>query len=94
MGEIGVYTFGEGGNGVGGYILDEHNIAGWINGPTGEELRPIVHNGREGRDENGMVFTKGSPEDDSYYSPYLVYRIGKKLGLDVPKTEIDTEVVK
>ena len=88
MSEIGVYTFGEGGNRAGGYIFDDSNIAKWIMGPTGE-LRPIVHNNREGHDENGMVFSKSYIDDDSYYAPYLVCEIGKRIGLDVPRTEID-----
>ena len=36
----------------------------------------------------GYIHNKLHKEDDSYYSPYLVYEIGKKVGIDVPETEI------
>lgn len=36
----------------------------------------------------GYIHNKLHREDDSYYSPYLVYEIGKKIGIDVPETEV------
>lgn len=82
----GRYTFGDGGSSsIGGYIFGEKDIAKWMMDYTGEE-RPIIYN--EKIDENGMAYTKSYKDDDSYYAPYLVYKIGEKLGVDVPKTEL------
>lgn len=36
----------------------------------------------------GYIHNKLYEEDDSYYAPYLVYEIGKKIEIDVPETEI------
>lgn len=37
---------------------------------------------------SGYIHTKRGTEDDSYYAPYLVYEIGKKVGINVPETEM------
>ena len=37
---------------------------------------------------SGYIHTKRYKEDDSYYAPYLVYKIGKKVGINVPETEM------
>lgn len=82
----GHYTFGDGGSSsIGGYIFGEKDIVKWMMDYTGEE-RPIIYN--EKIDENGMAYTKSDTDDDSYYAPYLVYKIGEKLGVDIPKTEL------
>lgn len=38
--------------------------------------------------KTAYIYNKSSGEDDGYYAPYLVYEIGKQLGIKVPETEI------
>lgn len=36
----------------------------------------------------GYIHNKLHREDDSFYSPYLVYEIGNRMGISVPETEV------
>ena len=36
----------------------------------------------------GYIHNKSHDEDDSYYAPYLIYKIGQKVGVNVHETEV------
>lgn len=46
----------------------------------------VIHN--KETNVNGYVHNKRAKDDDSYYAPYLVYKIGTSLQVDVPETEL------
>lgn len=55
---------------------------------TGPEklLHYVVYSDKHNR--GGLIYNKRSAEDAGFYSPYLAYVIGKKVGIDVPETRI------
>lgn len=54
-------------------------------GPDGR-FHYLVYNSEA--DKYAYVFNKKYTEDASFYSPYLVHKIGKKIGINVPSTEL------
>ena len=49
-------------------------------------IHKIIINEKNGR--KGYIHNKISSTNDNYYSAYIVYKIGEKVGLDVPETEV------
>lgn len=49
-------------------------------------IHQVVYNNSKGK--NGYIHNKNYTEDDSFYAPYLVYKIGEKVGVNVPETEL------
>lgn len=54
-------------------------------GPDGR-IHHLVYNSQT--DRYAYVFNKKYTEDASFYSPHLMHTIGKKIGIDVPSTEL------
>ena len=64
---------------------DEYDLLFRAMGPD-RTLHQIVYNKNKHR--RGYIHNKKHGEDDSWYAPYLVYEIGRKIGIDVPETEV------
>lgn len=63
----------------------EYETHGKSLGPDGR-IHYLVYNNKN--DRYAYVFNKKYLDDASFYSPYLLHRIGKKIGIDVPETEL------
>lgn len=64
---------------------DEYDLLFKAMGPD-RTLHQIVYN--KSKHRRGYIHNKKHREDDSWYAPYLIYEIGKKVGIDVPETEV------
>lgn len=64
---------------------DEYELT-WQSIAPDRKLHQCVYNSKKYR--VGYVHNKLNLEDDSWYAPYLIYKIGKKIGIDVSETEI------
>lgn len=63
----------------------EYDIRGKARLPDNSE-RYVIHDLNNFR--MGYIYNKQDSEDCSFYSPYLMYVIGKKIGIRVPETEL------
>ena len=64
---------------------DEYELTYRAIGPD-NIMHQVVYN--NSKHKNGYIHNKNYTEDDSFYAPYLVYKIGKKVGVNVPETEL------
>jgi len=49
-------------------------------------IHQVVYNDK--RLKNGYIHNKKTLEDDIFYSPYLIHKIGQKTGINMPETEL------
>lgn len=62
-----------------------YTVIGQDNGP--DELKHyVVYSDEHSR--GGLIYNKRNLQDAGFYSPYLVYVIGKKVGIDTPETRV------
>lgn len=64
---------------------DEYELTHRAIGPD-RIMHQLVYN--TSKCKTGYIHNKSYTEDDSFYAPYLVYKIGDKVGINVPETEL------
>lgn len=65
---------------------DEYEFKDKVAIAPDHEKHKIIYNKLKNR--YGYILNKNNLEDDSFYAPYLMYKIGKKLGIKVHDTEL------
>lgn len=64
---------------------DEYELSFKKLAPNGRMYQTIVNKEKYKR---GYINSKSYSEDDSFYAPYLLYKMGQKVGVEVPETEL------